>query len=246
MKLTQKVALITGGKRIGAVVATTLAGAGADVALVYNRSRGEADDTAASVRALGRRAFVVQADVAIASACQEAVASAIRELGRLDILINMASLYVAKPFEALTADDWDRQLAVDLRASFLFAHAARPEMAKAGGGRIVNFADWVAASARPRYPGYLPYYVAKAGVKALTEVLALELAADQILVNAIAPGPILAPPDMSQQERDTVVKSTPLGRWGGEEEIAKAVMFLIESDFVTGETVRVDGGRHIK
>ena len=119
-------------------------------------------------------------------------------------------------------------------------------MKKHGGGRIINFADWVAASARPRYPGYIPYYVAKSGVKALTEALALELAADQILVNAIAPGPILAPPDMSQEESDAVVKSTPLGRWGGEEEIAKAVMFLVNSDFVTGETIRVDGGRHVK
>ncbi|MEO7135933.1 MAG: SDR family oxidoreductase, partial [Vicinamibacterales bacterium] len=140
----------------------------------------------------------------------------------------------------------DRQLAVDLRASFVFAHAAAPLMKANHGGRIINFADWVAASARPRYPGYLPYYVAKAGVKALTEGLALELAADQILVNAIAPGPILAPPDMTQEESDAVVKSTPLGRWGGEDEIAKTVTFLVESDFVTGETIRVDGGRHVK
>ena len=246
MDLTRKVALITGGKRIGAVVALALARAGADVALVYNRSRGEADETAAGVRALGRRAIAVRADVSSAAACEDAIASTVRELGRLDILINMASLYAAKPFADLSSADWDRQLAVDLRAGFVFAHAAAPHMRQSGGGRIVNFTDWVAASARPRYPGYLPYYVAKAGVKALTEALALELAADHILVNAIAPGPILAPPDMSKDESDAVVKSTPLGRWGGEEEVVKAVMFLMESDFVTGETVRVDGGRHIK
>ncbi len=246
MDLTRKVALITGGKRIGAVVALALARAGADVALVYNRSRGEADETAAGVRALGRRAIAVRADVSSAAACEDAIASTVRELGRLDILINMASLYAAKPFADLSAADWDRQLAVDLRAGFVFAHAAAPHMRQSGGGRIVNFTDGVAASARPRYPGYLPYYVAKAGVKALTEALALELAADHILVNAIAPGPILAPPDMSKDESDAVVKSTPLGRWGGEDEIVKAVMFLMESDFVTGETVRVDGGRHIK
>lgn len=244
--MANKVALITGGKRIGAVVATTLAKAGIDAALVYNRSRQEADDTAAAVRALGRRAFVVQADVTNEDACNAAVAATVRELGRLDILINMASLYTAKPFAELTAVDWDRQLAVDLRAAFLFSHAAAPAMKSLGGGRIINFADWIVASARPRYPGYLPYYVAKAGVKALTEALALELAADQILVNAIAPGPILAPPDMSPEESDAVVKSTPLGRWGGEDEIAKAVMFLVESAFVTGETIRVDGGRHVK
>jgi NAD(P)-dependent dehydrogenase (short-subunit alcohol dehydrogenase family) len=240
------VALITGGKRIGAVVATTLAKAGVDIALVYNRSLAEAAETESEVKALGRRAIVVQADVSNDRACAEAVAATVRELGRLDILINMASLYREKAFAELTAADWDRQLGVDLRATFLFSHAAAPHMKKQGGGRIINFTDWVAASARPRYPGYTPYYVAKSGVKALTETLALELAADQILVNAIAPGPILAPPEMSKEESDAVVKSTPLGRWGGEEEIAKAVMFLVHSDFVTGETIRVDGGRHIK
>ena len=223
MDLHDKVALVTGGKRIGAVVAMALARAGVDVALVYNRSRTEADDTAAAVVRAGRRAFAVQADVTNEQACNDAVTATVGELGRLDILINMASLYVAKPFDQLSAADWDRQLSVDLRAPFLFSHAAAPDDEAAGGGRIINFADWVVASARPRYPGYLPYYVAKAGVKALTEALALELAADQILVNAIAPGPILAPPEMSAEESDAVVKSTPLGRWGGADEIVKVV-----------------------
>ncbi|HEX7284019.1 MAG TPA: SDR family NAD(P)-dependent oxidoreductase, partial [Vicinamibacterales bacterium] len=193
------VALITGGKRIGAVVATTLAKAGVDVALLYNTSLSEAAQTESAVTAVGRRAITVQADVANEQACLHAVETTVKELGRLDILINMASLYKEKPFAQLTAADWDRQLSVDLRAAFLFSHAAVPHMRKNGGGRIINFTDWVAASARPRYPGYTPYYVAKAGVKALTETLALELAGDQILVNAIAPGPILAPPDMSKE-----------------------------------------------
>ena len=246
MQLKDKVALITGGKRIGAVVAETLARAGVDIALVYNRSLAEAAETEAAVKAIGRRAFVVQADVSNDQACAHAVAATIEALGRIDILINMASLYSAKPFDQLTAADWDRQPAVDLRAAFLFSHAAAPGMKKHGGGRIINFSDWVAASARPRYPGYVPYYVAKAGVKALTEALALELAADQILVNAIAPGPILAPPDMDAAEVATVAKATPVGRWGGAEEVAKAVLALVDSDFITGETIRVDGGRHIR
>ena len=246
MELNGKVVLITGGKRIGAVVATTLAKAGADVALVYNRSRAEAEDTATAVRELGRKAVSVQADVSSEQDCAQAVDVTVAQLGRLDILINMASLYGSKPFDQLSAADWDQQMAVDLRATFLFSRAAAIVMKRVGGGRIINFADWVVASGRPRYPGFLPYYVAKAGVKALTEALALELAADQILVNAIAPGPILAPSGMSEKESESVVQNTPLGRWGGAAEIAKAVMFLVQSDFVTGETIRVDGGRHVK
>src|SRR4051795_9263888 len=110
---------------------------------------------------------------------------------------------------------------VDLRAAFLCARAAVPHMRRSGGGRIINFSDWVAASGRPRYRGFVPYYVAKAGAIALSEALALELAGDNILVNAIAPGPILAPPGTSAEESDKVEQATPLGRWGGEIEIAK-------------------------
>jgi NAD(P)-dependent dehydrogenase (short-subunit alcohol dehydrogenase family) len=119
-------------------------------------------------------------------------------------------------------------------------------MRAAGGGRIINFSDWVARSGRPRYEGFLAYYVAKAGAIALTEALALELSRDNILVNAIAPGPIVAPPGTSDGERQAIADATPLGRWGGEDEIAKAVLALVDSDFITGETLRVDGGRHVK
>jgi NAD(P)-dependent dehydrogenase (short-subunit alcohol dehydrogenase family) len=119
-------------------------------------------------------------------------------------------------------------------------------MRMAGQGRIVNFTDWVAASRRPRYPGYVPYYVAKMGVIALTEALALELAADHILVNAIAPGPIIPPEGISPDELEAVVRATPLGRWGGSEEITRAVLLFMDSDFITGETIRVDGGRHVR
>ena len=246
MELNGKVVLITGGKRMGVAIATTLAAAGVDVALVYNRSRAEADETVTAVRDLGRQAVSIQADVSSEQDCAQAVEATVAHLGRLDILINMASLYGLKPFDQLSAADWDRQMSVDVRATFLFSRAAALVMKRVGGGRIINFSDWVVASGRPRYAGYLPYYVAKAGVKALTEALALELASDQILVNAIAPGPILPPPDMDEKESASVVQNTPLGRWGGAAEIAKAVMFLVQSDFVTGETIRVDGGRHVK
>ena len=246
MELSDKVTLITGGKRIGLVVAGELAARGVDVALAYARSRTEAEQAAARVRAAGRRAAIFQADLSQADACEAVVASTVRELGRLDILINMASVYVQKSFDQLRAADWDAVIDVDVRAAFLCARAAAPHMRRQGGGRIVNFSDWIARSGRPRYAGYLPYYVAKTAVIGLTEALALELAADNILVNAIAPGPILAPPGTTDDESKAVEQATPLGRWGGEIEIAKAVAALLDSDFITGETIRVDGGRHIK
>jgi len=210
------------------------------------RSRSEAEQAADLVRAAGRRALVLQADLSAPDSAAAAVEQVAASLGRLDILIHMASVYVQRPFETLQADDWDAVVNVDLRAAFLCARAAVPHMRKQGGGRIIAFSDWVAASGRPRYKGFLAYYVAKAGVIALAEALALELAGDNILVNAIAPGPIVAPPGTTEDESRAVEQATPLGRWGGEAEIVKAVLALIDSDFITGETLRVDGGRHVK
>jgi NAD(P)-dependent dehydrogenase (short-subunit alcohol dehydrogenase family) len=246
MEFHDRVALITGGKRIGAAVAADLARRGMDVALSYNRSSKEAEETAAVVRGAGRRAVVIRADFSDGAACRRLVDEAAAALGRLDVLINMASVYTEVPFHNTDEAIWDAVVDVDLKASFLCARAAVPHMRAAGGGRIINFSDWIAVSGRPRYKGYLPYYVAKRGVIGLSEALALELAGDQILVNTVAPGPILAPPGTSTEEFAAVEASTPLGRWGGEAEIAKAIAFLIDSGFVTGETVRVDGGRHVR
>ena len=246
MTLTNKTALITGGKRIGAVVAAELARRGVDLALSYQRSKDEAEATAQTVREAGRRAVVLQANLSRGEECATLVNAAAAALGRLDVLINMASVYRSHALADIDEARWDESLNVDLKAAYLCARAAIPHMRAVGGGRIVNFSDWVAASGRPRYPGYLPYYVAKRAIIGLTEALALELAADQILVNAIAPGPILAPPDTSDEELKSVESATPLGRWGGEAEIATAVVFLLESGFVTGETIRVDGGRHVR
>lgn len=244
--LSGKAALITGGKRIGAIVALEMARRGMDVALAYNRSPEDAEATAQSVRALGRRALTFKADLSQGPECALLVDAAAAALGRLDVLVNMASVYGSTPFDELTEAHWDTAIDVDLKASFLCARAAVPHMRQLGGGRIVNFTDWVAASGRPRYEGFVPYYVAKRGVIGLTEALALELAKDRILVNAIAPGPILAPEHTTDEERKAVESATPLGRWGGGEEIAIAVMFLVKSGFVTGEIIRVDGGRHLR
>ncbi len=246
MDLTDRAALITGGKRIGAVVAIDLARRGMHLALSYNRSQLEAEEAADAVRAAGRRVFLIQADLSRGEECRRLIDAAAASLGRLDVLINMASVYRTVPFDDTDEAVWDSVVDVDLKAAFLCARAAAAHLRGAGGGRIINFSDWVAASGRPRYKGYLPYYVAKRGIMGLTEALALELAADGILVNAIAPGPIVPPPGTSPEELAAVEAATPLGRWAGEEEIAKAVAFLLASDFVTGETIRVDGGRHVR
>jgi NAD(P)-dependent dehydrogenase (short-subunit alcohol dehydrogenase family) len=245
MELNDRVVLITGGKRIGQIVARELAARGAHIGVSYRDSRTEALATAADVQQAGRKAAVVAADVGQPADCVRLIDTVVSELGRLDVLVNMASIYQETPFDVMTEQDWQRNIDVNLRSVFLCTKAAVPHMRRQGGGRIINFADWLAKSGRPAYKGFVAYYTAKAGVIALTEALALELAPDQILVNAIAPGPILPPPDMSIEERNNVAAATPVGRWGGEIEIAKAVRTLIESAFITGETIRVDGGRHV-
>ena len=246
MNLTGKVALITGARRIGGAVAAELARLGADVGLSYNRSQAEAERAADVVHACGRRATVIHADLSRSEDCRRLVDSTVAVLGRLDVLVNMASTYKVTPFDDLTVTDWQQVIAVDLTSAFLCAQASVPHLRRAGGGRIINFSDWVAASRRPRYVGYVPYYVAKTGIIGLTEALALELAGDGILVNAVAPGPILGPDDLDADAGRRVEQETPLGRWGGSEEIVKAVVGLIGSEFITGETIRVDGGRHVR
>ncbi len=246
MELKDKVVLITGGRRIGQVVAHELATRGAHLSLAYRGSKAEADASACDARKLGRRAAVIQADVSKAADCEALVARTVEALGAIDVVINMASVYMSEPFDALTEASWDRNLGINLKSAFLCSYAAARAMKANGGGRIINFADWLARSGRPSYPGFTAYYVAKAGVIALTEAMALELAGSGVLVNAIAPGPILPPPDMSEEEREEVAAATPVHRWGGEQEIVKAVLALIDTDFITGETIRVDGGRHLK
>jgi len=246
MDLSGRAALITGGKRIGAAVAEQLARAGADVALTYRGSRADAEETAEVVRGLGRRAQVIHADLSREDDCGRVVDDVVSAWGRLDVLVNMASVYRPVSVDELTPADWNAQLDVDLRAAWLCAQAAVPHMRRLRGGRIINFSDWVAASRRPRYRGYLAYYVAKAGVIALTEALALELAGDNILVNAIAPGPIHT--SMLDEETEEWIAAKladlPIGRFGEVHEVAPTAVFLASDDssYYVGQTLCPNGG----
>jgi NAD(P)-dependent dehydrogenase (short-subunit alcohol dehydrogenase family) len=238
-----KVALLTGGARIGQVVADELATRGCDLALIYRSSRETAEASAKAAVTKGVRAVTIRADATDEDQVAQAVKETHRVLGRIDILLNMASNYLQTPDPK--AADWSLAFDANARSVFLFSTYVAPIMKQSGdGARIINFTDWLPVSGRPRYRGFVPYYASKAAVVALTESLALELA-PKILVNAIAPGPISAPPDLTPEENLEVLNATPLERWGGAEEIAKTVIFLIDSDFVTGECIRVDGGRHL-
>ena len=240
-----RVALVTGTRRIGGAIARGLAGDGYDVAVACRASRAEAEAAAGAVRAAGRRSVVLQADLADPAACRGLVDAAAEALGGLSAVVLAASRFDRIAVEALDGGAWNVALAVDLDASFHCAHAAIPHLRRAGGGHVVLFSDWVAASGRPRYRGYLPYYVAKRGVLALGEALGLELAADGIRVHVVAPGPIVPAAGSTPQDEAKVLAATPLGHWGGEDEVARHVSGLLRSSFVTGETVRVDGGRHL-
>jgi NAD(P)-dependent dehydrogenase (short-subunit alcohol dehydrogenase family) len=237
-----RVALITGGARIGQVVAAALANRGCSLSLTYRDSRDAAEATAKEARAAGVKAIVLRADATDETAIVAAVSETVKSLGRLDILINMAAVYQRTPNP--NGAHWSAIQDANAKSAFLYSVHSAPFMKKNGDGRIVNFSDWLPVTGRPHYKDYIPYYVSKASVAALTEALALQLA-PEILVNAIAPGPILAPPDLTVEENAQVMEATPLARWGGAEEIAKTVLFFIETDFVTGEFIRVDGGRHL-
>lgn len=244
MEISGSVALLTGTARIGAEVARALASKGARIAVTFRSSEVAARETVGAIQESGGEAAAFKADLADPAAVGPLVDEVTARFGPVNILINMASIYREVPIDEQNVSVWNEDFEANARSAYLLSLAVAPGMHQKGGGRIINFSDWTAESGRPRYRGFTAYYAAKRAVGGLTEALALELA-PRILVNTIAPGPILPPPDLSEDDIAKVKKATPLDRWGGSDEITKAVMFLIETNFVTGECIRVDGGRHL-
>jgi NAD(P)-dependent dehydrogenase (short-subunit alcohol dehydrogenase family) len=244
MNLKGKTALVTGAaKRVGREIALGLARRGANIIVHYNSSAQDARRTVAEIKALGVDALAVKADQSKARQVQIAVARALQHFHRIDVLIASAAVYKKTPFDTLTEADWDMHLDANLKGPFLFALEVGRHMKKRKlAGKIVLFADW--AAIRP-YADYLPYCVSKAGVICLTRSLAKALG-PKVQVNAIAPGPILLPPDFTAAETRAVIDATVVKRLGSPQDIVNSVLFLIEgSDFITGHTLLVDGGRLI-
>jgi pteridine reductase len=237
--LRDKVALVTGAAhRVGKAIALALAHEGADLVIHYHRSAASAAETAEAVRALGRQVLTVGADLGEVASIEHLFEAVEEELGRLDILVNSASVFEPVEFMEMTAAQWDRTLAVNLRAPAFCAQAAAHLMARTGSGHIINIADVIGLRPWQRFPHHS---VSKAGVVMLTQVLAMSLA-PHIRVNAIAPGPVLKPSDMSEERWQMIGAGSLLGRPGQPSDVADAVVFLVGSDYITGEVLVVDGG----
>lgn len=240
MDLSGKVALVTGSaRRLGEAIARGLGRAGASIAVHHSGSPDEAGRVVQDLGQLGTRAEAFQADLTDVGQLFALFAAIDRSFGRLDILVNSAARFEHKPILEITPADWDATLNLNLRAPFFCCQSAARIMRRSGGGSIINIAD--IGSFQP-WPGYAHHCASKAGLVMLTRVFARALA-PEIRVNAIAPGPVLPPDDLTEEQRQHLASMTALGRLGSPEDVVKAVLYLIESDYVTGETIVVDGGK---
>jgi pteridine reductase len=242
MELTNKVALVTGGAvRLGRAIALGLAEGGADVAITYNSSAGPAEKAVADIEALGRGALSVQSNFNRALDMERLVAEVVAHFGHLDVLVNSAAIFEPGRWHDTTEENWDRHFAINLKAPFFLSQAFAQALGEDARGHIVNIADW-----RGVRPGtdHVAYTLTKSGLIAMTKSLALALA-PRVQVNAIAPGLILPPPGRDESYLEKKAPSIPLQRPGSAEEIVKAVLYLVRSDFATGDLVYVTGGEHL-
>ena len=245
LNLENRTALMVGTKRVGAVVARRLAQAGVRLALSYRGSKRAAEVLQAKLEPL-TRTCLVQADVSRPEDVVRLMRTVREELGDLSFLVNLASGFPRAPLDSLDAAAWEAAEPA-ARANYLLAvHAARSMRRNPGPtrGHLVFFSDW-AAGGTP-YRNYLPYLTSKAAIDFMTRAFAVELAPHGILVNAIAPGPTMRPPEISREDWDrSVISRTPLRRESAAGEIAEMIVTLLKSETITGETIRIDAGRHL-
>lgn len=236
METAGRIALVTGGaRRVGRAFSLALAEAGCDIVVNYNGSADGAHETVSAIERLGRRAVAVQADVSRTDEIARLAAATEQAFGRLDILVNSASLFQRTPVVEITGDEWDRVLGVNLKGPFFLSQATAP-LLRRNGGLIVNIVD---LSALQPWPSFAHHAVSKAGLLHLTRVLARAFAPD-IRVNSIAPGTVL-PPESTEGEDGS--EKRVVSRSGTTGDVTRALLYLVRSDFVTGENLVVDGGR---
>jgi pteridine reductase len=240
--LDGKVALVTGSaRRVGRAIGLALARQGCRIVVHHHQSPREAEEASAEARAAGAQAIVAQADLADRASIASLFATIDKAYGGLDILVNSAA--VLEPSDLLTASeaDWERTMGLNLRGAFFCLQEAARRMKERGGGVIVNISDVAAHRPWKRYP---IHSISKAGVEMLTRVAALSLA-PEIRVVAVSPGPVLKPDRMTQARWSRLTSALPLRRGGTPEDVARAVVFLIQNDYITGETLMLDGGDHL-
>jgi len=242
MDIRGKIALITGSaKRIGRAAAIELAKRGARIAVHYRTSEHQARETLQSIRQAGSDGVIVQADLVAMREIDRMFGEIQESLGGLDILVNSASVFHTGTAEDATPEHWDSQINANAKAPFFIAQNAARMMLPRGHGKIVNIVD---VAGEIIWPGYFSYSVSKAALIAVNRGLA-KAYAPTIQVNGIAPGPVLFPENYTEEQKKSAIDRTLLKRAGSPVDVVNAIIFFLENDYITGEVLHVDGGRHI-
>jgi NAD(P)-dependent dehydrogenase (short-subunit alcohol dehydrogenase family) len=242
MQIDGSIALVTGAaRRIGREIALELARRGARLAVHYRLSEPEAMETVRQIRAMGADAERFQAELVDEVERTRMMGEIVDRFGGLQILVNNASVFAPGTIEDSTPDLWDDQMDANAKAPFFLAQLSSREMLKAGAGKIVNIAD---PAGETIWTQYFPYSVSKAALLAVTRGLSRSLA-PSVQVNAVSPGPVHFPDHYTEEQKKSAIERTLLKRAGSMEDVVRAVIFLIENDYITGEVIHVDGGRHI-
>ncbi|HWV37420.1 MAG TPA: SDR family oxidoreductase [Vulgatibacter sp.] len=234
-------AFVTGaGVRVGRAIALALARAGHDVILHANRSRRPVEEVADEIRSHGREAFVVTADLSDPDEVDRLAEGVAAMHPCLDLVVHNAAIFEASPYEAIDRRSYREMLAINLDAPFFLTQGLLPSLRASASPSVIHVTD--IGAERP-VPGYAHYSVSKAGLLMLTKALAVELA-PEIRVNAVAPGTVAFPEDVGAEQREAILRRIPMGREGTVEDVARAVVFLAcDAPYVTGQVIRVDGGR---
>ena len=249
MNLRESVAVVTGGSRgIGAAIAEELGRAGARVVVNYSGSVEPAEEVASKINEIGggAEAVAVQADVSDPEQAQSLIEEAVNQFGRIDILVNNAGMNIDKPLGQMEVDEWDEVVKLDLSGAFYATHAALPHMQEQELGRIINISSVVGESGNPMQANYA---AAKAGMLGFTRTAALELAQNNITVNAVCPGFVETEmvEEMPEEIQEYFLNQIPLGRFAKAEEIGKLVRFIVEEgDYMTGNTLDINGGLYMR